>query len=183
MFEKIKLWWKSSTTTEKINAIFRGITATAAIGGAIYCGHEVHKSHDIVNFAVSKIGEGVDVTVSDELVEAAVEASARQQIGRSVKAATDRTWRDIQEMTKNQVEKAVKEKYGEITDEIGKRMAVECEKINKTEILDDIKDKAKETLTEKLEENLDSITEEYSNNLTNMGKIYEALAEKMNQKA
>ena len=183
MFERIKLWWKSSTTSEKINMAFRGITTVASIGGAIYCGHEVHKSKELIRFAVGKIGDNVEVEVSDELIDTAVEKSAQQQIAKSVKAAADRSWRDIQEQTRTQVEKAVKESYGSITEEVGNRLARECEKLNKTDILDEIKAKAKEQLSEKFDEKLDEIADEYSKNLSNMGKVYEALAEKLNNKA
>ena len=183
MFKKIALWWKSSTTSEKISVIFRGITSTAAIGGAIYCGYEVHKSRQLVNFAVDRIGDSFEVEVSEELIDAAIEKSASQQVNKSVKAAADRSWRDIQEQTRTQVEKAVKERYSNITDEIGNRLARECEKLNKADILEEIKEKAKEQLSEKFDEKLDEIAEEYSKNLSNMGKVYEALAEKMNSKA
>ena len=62
-------------------------------------------------------------------------------------------------------------------------MAKEVEKVSKADILSDIKEKATEKLAEKLDDNLDSITDEYSKNLSNMGKVYEALAEKLQSKA
>ena len=179
----IKTWWNSMNTTEKINAIFRGITTAVVGGGTVFCIHEMRQSKKILNQAVANIGDNVDVEVSDELIHRAVEKATQDQIRRHVRTATNETLYGIREQTKTEVEKTVKESYGKITEAVSDRMAKEVEKINKNDILNEIKEKATEKLAEKLDDNLDSITDEYSKNLSNMGKVYEALAEKLQSKA
>ena len=181
--ERIRLWWKSMTPSEKVNAVFKGITSTAVVIGAGCCIHEVRTSRRLVSAAVDTIGDSVEVEVSQELIDAAVEKAANAHISKTVKAAVDRNWRDIQAETNKQVAEAVKANQEKISNGVADALAKECEKIHKADILGDIRDKAKESLTEKLDEKLDDITDEYSKNLSNMGKVYEALAEKLQSKA
>lgn len=183
MIEKIALWWKSMTPIEKVNAVFKGITSTAVVLGAGCCIHEARTSRKLVQFAVDKVGEGVDVEISQDLIDTAVAKAADAQISRTVKVAVDRDWKGIQAEASKRVADAVKESREEISGAIADALAKECEKAHKADILDEIRDKAKETLTEKLNERLDDITDEYSKNLNNMGKVYEALAEKLSSKA
>lgn len=183
IFEKISLWWKSLTLAEKVNAVFKGITSTALITGACCCVHEARKSSRMISYAVEKVGEGVEVELGQELIDEAVAKAANTQIAKTVKVAVDRDWQNIQSEAKKQVEDAVKENREKISGEVADALAKECEKIHKADILSDIRDKAKEALTEKLDEKLDDITDEYSKNLSNMGKVYEALAEKLQSKA
>lgn len=179
----IEAWWKSMSTTEKISAIFRGITTVGTLVGGGICLWETHKSRQMIRVAVRQIGDGVDVEVSDELVNAAVKKAAEDQIRRAVRDAKERTMMDLREDTKVQVAKAVKENYDKITEGVAERIGNECGRIYKDEILSDIKDKAAEKLEEKLDSNLDEITDGFAKNLNNMGKIYEALADKLEKKA
>lgn len=183
IIEKIALWWKSMTPIEKVNAVFKGITSTAAVVGAGCCIYETRKSRSMMEFAVNKIGESVDVEISQDLIDTAVAKATNAQINKTVKAAVDRDWRDIQAETKKRIEEAVKNDREKIAGEVADAMAKECEKIHKADILNDIREKAKDALAEKLDEKLDDITDEYSRNLSNMGKVYEALADKLNSKA
>ena len=183
IFEKISLWWKSLTPAEKVNAVFKGITSSALVIGAGCCVHEARSSRKMISYAVDKVGEGVEVELGQELIDEAVSKAANAQIARTVKVAVDRDWQNIQAEAKKQVESAVKENREKISEGVADAMARECEKIHKADILSEIRDKAKEALTEKLDEKLDDITDEYSKNLSNMGKVYEALAEKLQSKA
>lgn len=183
MFENVKLWWKSLSPVAKVNVIFKSITSVALIAGAGVCIHEANESRKLVNFAVDSVGEGVDVEISQDLIDTAVSKAAERQISKTVKAAVDRDWRDIQEASRKKVCDEVEKSREKISEAVAEELAKECEKIHKSDILSDIRDKAKTVLAEKLDEKLDDITDEYSKNLSNMGKVYEALAEKLNSKA
>lgn len=179
----IKTWWTTKTPVEKVETVFNAIASVAMIGGAAYCGHKLKEDQELIQFAVGKIGDSVDVKVSDDLIDESVKKATEKKVAEAVNRASWEAINDIREETKTQVRNTVKDAYGKITTEVSDRLAKECEKLNKTDILNDIRDKAKESLSEKFDEKLDDIAEEYSKNLSNMGKIYEALAEKMNQKA
>lgn len=183
LWDKIKANWKAMTPSEKFSAILKTVTSVTVIGGVIYCGHTLHESRDLVDFAVQKIGDNVEVDVSDELIKAAIDRAAEQQIKRTVIAAAAKTGMDIADKTDTEVKKAVSECYDKISDGVADRLAKECEKLNRHEILEEIKSSAADKLAEKLDGNLDAITDEYSKNLNNMGKVYEALATKLERKA
>lgn len=183
IIDKIRANWKAMTTAEKFSLILKTITSVAMIGSAAYCIHEVRESHDLVNFAVSKVGDNVEVEVSNELIQAAIQQSAEQQVKRVVIAAAAQANMDISEKTATEVKRAVTDSYDKIMDEVSGRVSKECDKINHSDILADVRKSATNKLVEKLDGNLDTITDEYTKNLNNMGKVYEALASKLERKA
>lgn len=183
---KVKTWWKTSTPSEKIGTIFKGITAVAAIVGGTMCFKESQKCRKQLETAVGKIGDGVNVEVSDEFVQQVVGNEIRsvsdKQIRKTVNTALNANWREIQQETRDQVSRAVKDNYARITDEVAGRLQKECDTLYRNDIVKDIRDQASEKLTNKLDNKLDEITDEYTKNLNNMGKVYEALAGKISGK-
>lgn len=180
---KIKTWWNSMTAAEKFGAIFRGITTGAAISGAVFCVHEVRKSRDILSFAVSNIGDGVNVEVSKDLIDMAVNRAANKQVSKAVNDVVREQTELIQKQTKEAVEERVCDIRHQITEKVTERVAEECKKINEHDMMKEIRDGAVEKLADKLDKNLDTITDEYTKNLTNMGKVYDALASKLSNNA
>ena len=49
LIKKIKLWWKTTPTAEKIMVILGGVSATASVAGAVYAVHEVKNMKVEVN--------------------------------------------------------------------------------------------------------------------------------------
>lgn len=183
IIDKIRANWKAMTPAEKFSAVLKAISSLVVIGGTAYCVHEVRESHDLVNFAVSKVGDNVEVEVSNELIQAAIQQSAEQQVKRVVAAAVAQAGMDISDKTATEVKRAVTDSYDKIMGEVSTQVAKECEKINRGDILDEVRKSATNKLVEKLDSNLDAVTDEYTKNLNNMGKIYEALATKLERKA
>lgn len=181
LISSISLWWKSLTPIEKVNAVFKGITSTTAVIGAGCCIYETRSSRKMIDHAVNQIGESVEVEISQDLIDEAVAKAAEYQIAKTVKTAVDRDWRNIQAEATKQVHEAVDKSRSEIQKGVADALAEECKKLHQTDILNDIRDKAKDALAEKLDDRLDDITDEYSKNLNNMGKVYEALAEKLSK--
>ena len=183
---KIKTWWKTSTPNEKIGTIFKGITAAAAIIGGAACWKESRKCRKQLETAVGKIGDGVNVEISDEFVKQVTGEQIRdisdRQIRKTVNTALNANWREIQQETRDQVTRAVRDNYHRITDEVAGKISKECDTLYRSDIIKDIRNTASEKLTEKLDCKLDEITDEYTKNLNNMGKVYEALASKISGK-
>ena len=183
---RIKVWWETSTPSEKINTIFRGVTAGAAIIGGIACWRESRKCRIQLETAVGHIEDGVNVEISDEFVQQVaaneIRAVSDKQIRKTVNTALNTNWREIQQETRDKVAHAVRDNYEKITDEVAGRLSKECDTLYRSDIVKDIRDKASEKLTDKLDCKLDEITDEYTKNLNNMGKVYEALASKLGGK-
>lgn len=180
---RIKTWWDNKTLDEKFDVILKGIATIGMVGGAIYCGHTLHEDRKLIEHAVSNIGDRVDICVSDELVESAVNRAAAVQTRRIVESVTDKCSSQIRNETKEAINDAVRDTRRQITDQVSDRLAEACKKMDEREIMDEIKKKSVDALTEKLDKNLDAITDEYSKNLESMGKVYTALADKLQSKA
>lgn len=180
---KIRSWWKGMTVEERISSVFRGVTATAAVGGAIYCASTMKKDKRLIENAVSAIGDKVDVEVSQDLIDMAVARAVEKQVKNAVNTVVRQNWTDIQDLTKDSVNKAVVKNQDKIESAVAERMAKELDKVDRDELVNDIKDKAKDALVEKLDSKLDDITDTYSQNLDSMSKIYNSLADKLASKS
>ena len=183
---KVKTWWKTSTPSEKIGVIFKGVTAVVpGVGGAM-CWNESRKCRKQLELAVGHIEDGVNVEISEDFVHQVVGDSiqrvSKDQIRKTVNTAMNANWREIQQETRDQVTRAVRDNYSKITDEVAGRLSKECDSLYRSEIVKDIRDKASEKLNDRLDCKLDEITDEYTKNLNNMGKVYEALANKIGGK-
>ena len=179
----IKAYFKGLTPSEKIDVVFHIILGGLAFGGVIYCRHTLNKSEELLAKAVSNVASGIgDVTISDELIDLAIEKKVGDQVEREVSRAMALCARDIRSTTKEKVEEAVKDTRHQITESVTNRISEECRKIYEDDLKKEIRDKAAEKLSEKLDSAIDTVTDDYAKNLNNMSKIYEALAEKINKK-
>lgn len=179
----IKSWWNAMTPAEKVGTIFRGLTTGVIATGTVICIKEVRESRNLVSYAVSNAADGVDIEVSDELIRDVAEKAANEQIRKVVRTEVIRTESQIRADTNEMVDSAVRDTRRQITETVTDRLAETCKKMNEQDIMREIREQAAEKLAEKLDKNLDDITDEYSNNLKNMGKVYEALADKLQSKA
>ena len=183
IINSIKTWWNSMTPAEKVGTIFRGITTGIIATGTVICIKEVRESRALISYAVDTAADGVEVEVSDELVQDAVGKAANEQVRKVVRNVVSQTESQIRADTNELVDLAVRESRKHITDAVTTRLADNCKKISEQDIMREIREQATEKLAEKLDKNLDAITDEYSKNLSNMGKVYEALADKLQSKA
>lgn len=176
-------FWKSLSPIEKVRFIFYSVVGTASIAGSIVCCREAKKGHDIQAQAMKNIEKGLDIEISEDVVNKAVAKAVESQAKAAARDVADTIYHDIRDDVREKVENSVHDYYKQINDEVANRMKKECEKIYKDQLLIDIKNKAAEKLEESLDSKLDDIAEKYCDNLDNMSKIYSALAEKMNSKA
>lgn len=60
IIKKVKLWWRSTTPTEKILTVLGGITATASTVGAVYAVKSYMEMDDKLNIEVKLYPKGKD---------------------------------------------------------------------------------------------------------------------------
>lgn len=153
--------------------------AVCATGAAIYCRHEMKKSIRLLNRAADSVKDLTVIEVRQEIVDRAINKAANQEVGnvvrRTVQSMNDR----IADQTRKRVNEVVKENYSKIRNTVAQAIAKEATQIDRSDIMDEATEKAKEMLLEKFDGKLDGLLSDYQRNLDNVGKIYQSIASKM----
>ena len=179
---QITSWWNGLTVGEKINEVLKWTSRVLLTVGAGVCVYETKKSRDLIQMAVKNIGDDVSIEVSDELIDMAVEKAANAQIARAVRKAAEAAMKDIRNDTTVQVAAEVIKTRKAITDSVAEQIAKECDRLHRSDLIQEVREEAAKKMAEKLDDKLDTITEGYVDNLDNMSKIYKALADKLDKK-
>lgn len=153
-----------------------------AVGYTIYVHSKIAKTNEIINASVDNVSKDLKVDISELIVNRAVTKAVNREVDKAVREASYEVTASIRKDIHEQVRTSVTESYSSIrnsvTSEVAKQVAVLDMNILKREV----KDEAKELVVKKFNENLDSLLQDFNQNLTNVSKIYESIAENMTTK-
>lgn len=155
------------------------VVTGVSVAAAIYCGKKLHDICGVVNSAVSDVSNLTYIDVQDAVVQRAVDKAAQNAAGRAVKATEGL----MHSMVETAVRGAVDGSKGMLKTAVTEKIAKEISRIDRSDLEEEITEKAKELIAEKFESKLDGIASQFSDNLSNMGKIYSAIAEQMKGKS
>lgn len=158
--------------------IFGVVLAIGSVAAAVYCGKKLKDVMGVVNSAVTDVSNLTYIDVQQAVVDKAVERAAANAAGKAVKA-TENLMRDTVSAA---VTNAVANAKGQIKSGVTEKIAMEVALIDKSELVADIEEQAKQLIVDKFEGKLDGIASDFSRNLENVGKIYQSIAESMTPK-
>ena len=162
----------------KAGRIFGVVLAIGSVAAAVYCGKKLKDVMGVVNSAVTDVASLTYIDVQQAVVDKAVERAAANAAGKAVKA-TENLMRDT---VSSAVTNAVANAKGQLKSAVTEKIAMEVALIDKSELVADIEEQAKQLIVDKFEGKLDGIAADFSRNLENVGKIYQSIAESMTQK-
>lgn len=163
----------------KAGRIFGVVLALGSVAAAVYCGKKLSDVMGVVNSAITDVSSLTYIDVQQAIVDKAVEKAAQNAAGRAVKAS-EALMRDTVEKA---VTNAVANSKGTLKQAVTEKIAQEVADIDKSELVDDITEQAKQMIVDKFEGKLDGIAADFSRNLENVGKIYQSIAETMKDKS
>lgn len=172
--EALKKENRRLTASKVIGWVVAGVSAVAAI----YCGKKMHDISKMMNLAVTDVENMTFIDISQTVVDRAVDKAAQKAAVSAVKT-TEGVMRDTVEKA---VRSAVEASKGHLKQAVTEKIAKEVADIDKSELVDDITEKAKGLIVEKFDGKLDDIAKDFSHNLESMGKIYQSIAEQMQKK-
>lgn len=155
------------------------VLTAASVIAAIYCGKKLKDVMGVVGSAVTDVSNLTYIDVQQAVVDKAVEKAANRAASKALNGATV----SIQAQIEQTVTTAVLDNKSAIKKSITDKIAKEVARIDKSELISDIEEQAKQLIMEKFDSKLETIASEYSRNLENMGKIYQNIAATMQQKA
>lgn len=154
------------------------VMVAGSVAAAVYCGKKLKDVMDVVNSAVTDVSNLTYIDVQQAVVDKAVERAAANAAGKAVKA-TENLMRDSVSAA---VTNAVSNAKGQLKAAVTEKIAQEVALIDKSELVEDIEEQAKQLIVDKFEGKLDGIAADFSRNLENVGKIYQSIAESMSTK-
>ena len=158
--------------------VLGGLMVVGSVVAAVYCGKKLKDVMGVVNSAVTDVSNLTYIDVQQAVVDKAVERAAANAAGKAVKA-TEGLMRDYVSAA---VTNAVTNAKGPLKQAVTDKIAMEVALIDKSELVEDIEQQAKQLIVDKFEGKLDGIASDFSRNLENVGKIYQTIAESMTQK-
>ena len=162
----------------KAGRVFGVVLAIGSVAAAIYCGKKLKDVMGVVNSAITDVESLTYIDVQQAIVDKAVERAAANAANKAVKT-TENLMRDTVSAA---VTNAVANSKGQLKSAVTEKIAMEVALIDKSELVEDIEEQAKQLIVDKFEGKLDGIAADFSRNLENVGKIYQSIAESMSQK-
>ena len=163
--------------------IFTGALSLIGVSVGIYCHSQMKKTLRLVSKAADKVSELTVVDVQSNIVDRAIQEAAKCEANRVVCRAVKQVEGDIAGKTQKLVQSAVNDSYSKIKKVVSDTIAKEAAKIDKSDIMAEATEKAKELLLERFDGKLDGLVEDYQRNLDNVGKIYQSIASAMTEKS
>lgn len=159
-----------------LGAIVFGI---AGIGYGIGCRKRMNDVCDKINAEVS---DNMEIDIPEAIVKVAVDNAVKKEAEYQVKNATTRVIFDIESSIENKVNKAIEERYSDISKSVGTRIVKELSNMDLSKLRKQVREDAAEKVADKLENELDDIVAKFTNNLDSISTIYEKMADKMSTK-
>jgi len=153
--------------------IFLGVLS--AVGGVSYLGYlhnRINKIEDMITVAVNDISETVEVSISDEMLETAMQRA----VDREVKYIANGVKNEVSAELRSGVKKSVHSSANDIKASVKTEIERQVKNIDISDMEREIVSQAKEAVADKFDRKLDNLLEEYNENLQNVKKIYGSIA-------
>lgn len=153
----------------------------AIAGGAfsVYLWWRTRLISQAVELTVDELSHKTTVDISEAVIEAAVQRAVNRELQSVTKLVTRRLYDDIH----REVQKSVHMSYAEIKSSVSDEVARQVKNIDMRAIEKEAVEKAKVAIAEKFDGKLDSLLDEFNENLNNVSKIYSSIAKTMSEKA
>lgn len=162
---------------------FLGIViGLAGIAYASYIHLKVKETNNMIDISIDNLSKEVNVDVSALVIEKAVTRAVDREVNKAVNSISYEVQETIRKDINNKVRNAVSDAYSDIRGSVSKEVAKEVANLNMESLRKKVKEEAKQLVLDKFNENLDSLLEDFNQNLTNVSKIYGSIADNMVKK-
>lgn len=163
-----------------VAGIIAGAVVISSIGGVII--HKVNKIGEKFNKSFKDLEKATEKDISEALVKKAVEEAADETVQTYIRRVGDTALADSKAEVRDAVRKAVQAAKAEINEQVSDRISAEAALIDMEELQKATRAKAEEKILSKFNGNLDDLLGKFNENLSNVQKIYDGIAEAMGKK-
>lgn len=164
------------------NDILIGAAISAFVGVVAYAldaNRKLKAVSEKLNMTVKDLVNGIDINVSESLVNDAVEREVRKEVKYYVEKAANKAAGDIVKEYKSDIQTAVDDEFKLQKGELAKTLRRKIDDVDINEIKREVKIEAKSYVAEKLKKDLDEISDKYTDQIESMSSIYSTIASKI----
>ena len=150
------------------------IGVLTVIGGVCYVGYlhsKIDKLSSMIDVAVDDLSSKTQVNISDAVLDLAVQKAVDREVG----YISNRITRDLNLEIRTQVKHTVNASSSDIKNSVSAENASQVKNIDISDMEREVVNKAKDAVAEKFDRKLDSLLDDFNDNLNNVRKIYSSI--------
>lgn len=150
------------------------IGVLTVIGGICYVGYlhsKINKLSSMIDVAVDDLSSKTQVNISDAVLDLAVQKAVDREVG----YISNRITRDLNLEIRTQVKHTVNASSSDIKNSVSAEIANQVKNIDISDMEREVVNKAKDAVAEKFDRKLDSLLDDFNDNLNNVRKIYSSI--------
>lgn len=155
------------------------LVGLVGVGYGLYITNKMNKLAGKIDKTVDELSGDIKVEINDGLVEKALDKAVEREVGITVQRAAASITHEIKDNIRKEVKSSVQSAYANIKSDVTKEVERQVGNINISDIRNEIVEKGKQAAVEKLNSSLDDICDKFNNDLHNVSKIYESIANRM----
>lgn len=152
------------------------IYGAITLAGAGAIGYSEWKRRQL-NKAVNKLSTNMKVDVEDPYIRTIVDNAVEQKLDYKINKACDEAITSVKYDITKEVKKAVNNAYSDVKGDVKKELKKQVGEVNVESIRQEIINEAKVTAADKFKNDLDKVLEGYNEDLENVRKIYDGIAQ------
>ena len=159
------------------------IVGVAGVAYAMYTTRKMDKLCTKIGMTIDKaiddVSKDIHIDIEDEILKTAVDRAVDRKVSDRLSVWVNNTIRGIENDMHQQIKRAVNEQYADIRTSVSEQVTKEVSRIDINALKKDVTEKAKHSIVEKFDGNLDNLLDEFNSNLANVSKIYKSIADTM----
>lgn len=155
-------------------SIFSFVTTIAAI----VCADELRRASNVLDTTTEKL-VSKDIDISDELVEKIVEKAVDREASYHIRKSLDKAADKIADRYESEIKTAIEEEMKIQRSDLEKTLKKKIGNVDISEIKRKVMAEAKDACMEKIKDDLDELSDKYTEQVESMASIYETVANKI----
>lgn len=164
--------------------VYGPIGISVGLVGVAVSAYQSYKSREKTDATMHKLDLTLDdinkkapVDIEDAVVNKAIERAVEREVRIAVNDTARRVREDIHDEIKKEVKKEVEAQYNKIAEEVSDKISDQVAQIDEYALKDRVTKKAEEKVMRKLDGCLDGALGMFNNQLGNVNKIYQNIAD------
>lgn len=153
------------------------ITAAVGIGYGIGQKRKVDDISERLNKKIDEIAGDVDVDISGAVIDEAVNVAVNREAKTAVQKAISSIISSTKAEMANQITLEIDRQKVAIKEDVTKEVTRQVSRLSINELKDSVVEQAKSEAMEKLQSSMDDILKGFTNNLSQVGTIYQTIAQ------
>lgn len=158
------------------------IAGVVAVGYSWHSRSKVNQVCDLIENSIDEISRTTDIEVPQSVVDIAIDRAVDREVNNVIRSLSRETVNKVRSDLQKEVKDSVTNSFSDIKTSVSQEVRKQVSLIDISDLKKEIRDEAKEKVISKFDGDLDSLLNEFNQNLQNVSKIYNSIADSMTNK-